>query len=161
MLRRFGNYILIITSIQNTQVIDVADYKISADSGAFDLKPLAMAINMIVKMPVTARSKNRRGIRIENGAVADADYTGPVLEEVLLKNEIISVVPKEGSFKGVPVIVAPVRDEDGEAVCALGIVDFTGIFDLATLMEHQSEIIKQVCGKDPCPLPGEAIDAKR
>jgi hypothetical protein len=28
-------------------------------------------------------------------------------------------------------------------------------------MEHQSAILKQVCGKDPCPLPGEAVGAKR
>jgi hypothetical protein len=41
------------------------------------------------------------------------------------------------------------------------VVDITGIFDLATLMEHQSAILKQVCGKDPCPLPSEAIGSKR
>jgi hypothetical protein len=41
------------------------------------------------------------------------------------------------------------------------VVDITGIFDLATLMEHQSAILKQVCGKDPCPLPGEQVGSKR
>ncbi|MBN1431966.1 MAG: DUF2111 domain-containing protein [Methanomicrobiaceae archaeon] len=136
-------------------------YIISADSKAADLKPVAMAINAIIKMPVTARSKNHKGIYIENGKVIDEDYSGPVLEEVLRINETINKIPKEGGFKGVPVIVAPIRNEEGEAVGALGIVDFTGVFDLATLMEHQSEIIKQVCGKDPCPLPGESIGAKR
>jgi hypothetical protein len=25
----------------------------------------------------------------------------------------------------------------------------------------QSAILKQVCGKDPCPLPSESIEAKR
>lgn len=136
-------------------------YIISADSKAADLKPVAMAINAMIKMPVTARSKNRKGIRIEDGKIVDEDYSGPVLEEVLRKNETISITPKNGEFKGVPVIVAPIRNEEGEAIGALGIVDFTGVFDLATLMEHQSAIIKQVCGKDPCPLPGEAIGAKR
>jgi len=28
-------------------------------------------------------------------------------------------------------------------------------------MEDQSAIIKQVCGKDPCPLPEEASDSRR
>lgn len=139
----------------------MGDYIISVDSEAADFKPLVMAINAMIKMPVTARSRNRRGIRIEDGKVIDEDYSGPVLEEVISRNETLSTTPKEGEFKGVPVIVAPVRDDKGDAIGALGIVDFTGVFDLATLMEHQSEIIKQVCGKDPCPLPGEAIDAKR
>lgn len=139
----------------------MGEYIISADSKAADFKPLATAINAMIKMPVTARSKNRKGIRVEEGKVVDEDYSGPVLEEVIQKNEMLKVTPKDGGFKGVPVIVAPIRNEAGDAIGALGIVDFTGVFDLATLMEHQSGIIKQVCGTDPCPLPGEAIDAKR
>jgi hypothetical protein len=55
----------------------------------------------------------------------------------------------------------PLQDSEGNAIGAIGVVDITGIFDLATLMEHQSAILKQVCGKDPCPLPSENIRAKR
>jgi len=54
-----------------------------------------------------------------------------------------------------------VRNGRGEAIGAIGVVDITGIFDLATLMEHQSAIVKQICGKDPCPLPSEQVSAKR
>lgn len=139
----------------------MGDYVISAESKSADFKPLAMAINAMIKMPVTARSKNCKGVCIEGGKVVDDDYSGPVLEDAIKKNETISVTPKEGRFKGVPVIVAPIKDENGESIGAIGIVDFTGVFDLATLMEHQSEIIKQVCGTDPCPLPGESIESKR
>ena len=142
-------------------VMPMKECSFSADTCASDFRPVAMAINAIVKMPVTARSKNKRGIRIEDGKVIDDDYSGPVLEEAMRKNEIISITPKEGSYKGIPVIVSPIRDENGDVMGALGIVDFTGVFDLATLMEHQSVIIKQVCGQDPCPLPGESINAKR
>ena len=74
---------------------------------------------------------------------------------------MISITPSSGAYKGVPVRVTPIRDQDGKAIGAIGIVDITGIFDLATLMENQSAIIKQVCGKDPCPLPSEQIDSKR
>ena len=69
--------------------------------------------------------------------------------------------PGSGPYRGVPVTVVPVRNSRGEAIGAIGVVDITGIFDLATLMEHQSAIMKQVCGKDPCPLPGEQIGSKR
>jgi hypothetical protein len=74
---------------------------------------------------------------------------------------MIKITPMSGAYKGVPVTVSPIRDSEGVAIGAIGVVDITGIFDLATLMEHQSAILKQVCGKDPCPLPSESIEAKR
>ena len=76
-------------------------------------------------------------------------------------NTVIKTTPEQGAYKGVPVTVAPIRDHEGHALGALGVVDVTGIFDLATLMEHQSAILKQVCGKDPCPLPEESSNSKR
>jgi len=54
-----------------------------------------------------------------------------------------------------------VRDGKGNAITAIGIVDVTGIFDLANFMEQSAEFRKQVCGSDPCPLPTESPAAKR
>jgi hypothetical protein len=137
-------------------------YCISADAQAEDLIPVCIAIHEIVgRLPVTARTRDALGVRIEEGVVMDRAYRGPVLDEVLASNEVMRVVPKTGPYQGVPVVVAPVRDEAGDAIAAIGLVDITGIFDLATLMKHQSMILKQVCGKDPCPLPSEQISAKR
>lgn len=137
-------------------------YTISADASADDLIPICMTIHEIVgRLPVTARARHVPGIRIEEGVVVDRDYSGPVLDEVLAVNRLIKDTPRSGPYKGVPVIVAPVRNAAGEAIAAIGLVDITGIFDLATLMEHQTMILKQVCGKDPCPLPTEQINAKR
>ncbi|MCU0632272.1 MAG: DUF2111 domain-containing protein [Methanolinea sp.] len=137
-------------------------YILSVDSGPEDLEPLGLALhNLLNRLPITARSLERPGIRIEDGRVVDKDYTGPVLERVLQENRILKVTPDMGVYKGVPVVVGPVRDSAGAVIAAIGIVDITGIFDLATLMEHQSEILRQVCGKDPCPLPGEQVVAKR
>ena len=137
-------------------------YVLSDQAVATDWIPVCMAIHeMVGKLPVTARSLEKRGVRIEDGVVVDDDYSGPVLEEVLKVGEIRKVTPSNGQYKGVPVIVAPLKDGDGKTIAAIGLVDITGIFDLATLMEHQSTIIKQVCGKDPCPLPTEQIRAKR
>ncbi len=135
---------------------------ISVSATADDLIPVCMAIHEIVgRLPITARSRDHPGVRIEEGVVVDKAYSGPILEEVLETNQVRKVTPKSGTYKGVPVIVAPVRSPEGTVIAAIGLVDITGIFDLATLMEHQTMILKQVCGKDPCPLPTEQINAKR
>jgi len=137
-------------------------YTLSSSSEAADLEPVILAIHELVhRLPVTAKSREKDGIRVEDGRVVDRQYTGPVLLEVLAKNQTIQTTPTSGAYKGVPVTVTPIRDGNGNAIGALGVVDITGIFDLATLMEHQSAILKQVCGKDPCPLPSELIDSKR
>ncbi|MDD1675966.1 MAG: DUF2111 domain-containing protein [Methanomicrobiales archaeon] len=135
---------------------------ITADATAEDLLPVAMCLHELLnRLPTTARSRNRPGVRIEDGRIVDRNYSGPVLEETLTTNRLTKKTPVSGPYKGVPVVVAPIRDDRGEAIGALGVVDITGIFDLATLMEHQSLILKQVCGKDPCPLPQELVSGKR
>ena len=137
-------------------------YTLSSNAEAEDLEPIVLAIHEVLhRLPVTAKSKDRSGIRVEDGRVIDRHYSGPVLEEAIRKNQLLKITPSSGAYKGVPVTVAPIRDGNGQAIGAIGVVDITGIFDLATLMEHQSAILKQVCGKDPCPLPSEQIDAKR
>jgi hypothetical protein len=137
-------------------------YLLSCNAGAADLEPVVLAVHELVhRLPVTAKSREKDGIRIEEGRVVDRHYNGPVLLEAIEKNTPIKTTPLSGAYKGVPVTVAPIRDRDGNAIGAIGVVDITGIFDLATLMEHQTAILQQVCGKDPCPLPEEQIGSKR
>ena len=137
-------------------------YTLSCSAEAADLEPVVLAVHELVhRLPVTAKSRDKDGIRVEEGRIIDRHYNGPVLLEVIAKNRTTQVTPKSGAYKGVPVTVTPIRDREGNAIGAIGIVDITGIFDLATLMEHQTAILKQVCGKDPCPLPEEQIDSKR
>ncbi len=137
-------------------------YVLSRSAEAADLEPVALAVHELLRrLPVTAKSAERDGIRVEDGRVIDRHYNGPVLIDAIRENRLIRVTPGSGAYKGVPVTVAPVRDEDGNAIAAIGVVDITGIFDLATLMDHQSAILQQVCGKDPCPLPSEKISSKR
>lgn len=137
-------------------------FVIHAGSTPEDLEPIGMALHdLLGRLPVTLRSRQLPGLRIEGGTIVDRSYTGPVLEQVLRENLLVKSTPVSGPYKGVPVVVTPMRDGDHKAIGAIGVVDITGIFDLATLMEHQSAILKQVCGKDPCPLPAEQIEAKR
>jgi hypothetical protein len=137
-------------------------YTLSCSADAGDLEPVVLAVHELIhRLPVTAKSRDKNGIRIEDGKVIDRNYNGPILIEAISTNQLIKIVPSSGAYKGVPVTVSPIRDNDGNAIGAIGIVDITGIFDLATLMENQSAIIKQVCGKDPCPLPSEQSDSRR
>jgi hypothetical protein len=137
-------------------------YSVSCSAEAGDLAPVVLAVHELIhRLPVTAKSREKEGIRVEDGRVVDRHYTGPVLIEAIEKNIPLQTTPSTGAYKGVPVTVSPIRDNEGNAIGAIGIVDITGIFDLATLMEHQSAILKQVCGKDPCPLPSEQSGSKR
>jgi hypothetical protein len=115
-------------------------FALSANSTSRDLLPIAMAVHELLnRLPVTMRSKNNRGIKIENGEVKSESYTGPVLETVLTENRTIKTKPESGDYKDIPVIVAPIRDSTGLPIAAIGIVDITGIFDLADLMKRQTE----------------------
>jgi hypothetical protein len=137
-------------------------YTFSASADATAFEPIVLAVHELLhRLPMTARSVEMLGLRVEDGRVIDRNYDGPILAEAIAKKQMIRTTPKSGAYKGVPVTVAPIRDDDGEVIGAIGIVDITGIFDLATLMENQSAILKQVCGKDPCPLPSEQINSKR
>jgi len=137
-------------------------YTLSCSAEAADFEPVVLAVHELIhRLPVTAKSRDKNGIRVEDGRVIDRHYSGPVLLEAITQNRLIQVTPASGAYKGVPVTVTPIRDREGNAIGAIGVVDITGIFDLATLMEHQTAILKQVCGKDPCPLPSEQINSKR
>ncbi|MEN6343576.1 MAG: DUF2111 domain-containing protein [Methanospirillum sp.] len=132
-------------------------YEISAAADARALRPIMMALHELLnRLPVTARSRDRHGLRIEGGLVVDDNYSGPVLEEVLAANEIRRVRPIAGVYRGTPVVVVPVRDSAGAVIVAIGVVDITGIFDLASLMEQQSDLVREVCGKGFCPANGSS-----
>jgi hypothetical protein len=87
----------------------MAELVISEKSGSSDLAPLALAVNQILGLPVTLRSTEGPGVRVEEGKVLDDGYSGPVLEEVMRSGKPIRTVPKSGVYKGVPVSVAPIR----------------------------------------------------
>jgi hypothetical protein len=95
-----------------------------ADMTPEELAPLALAIyNIVDQFPVTIRSKNKNGVRVETGRVIDNDFTGPVLEKVLATNEVIRAKPDSGAYKGIAVIASPIRNSKGECVAAIGVID--------------------------------------
>lgn len=120
------------------------DIHISVDSTASDLETIVTAIHELTGLPTTARSLNNKGIRMERGKVQDADYTGPVLEEVLNTNRTTRSIPNEGIYKGTPVVVSPIRNKDGEVICTIGVVDIVGAIDISCTFSEYPGIIAEV-----------------
>jgi hypothetical protein len=124
--------------------IDYSKIQISADSGAEEIAPFAMAVHELLGLPVTMRSLNKRGVRIEKGKILDNNYTGPILELVLKENKTIRAIPTSGKYAGVPVVVAPIRNREGYGIAALGVVDVVGTVDLGLVFGDYPEVVKQV-----------------
>ena len=118
--------------------------KICENSTSEELKPIAEAVHSLLGIPTTIRSKERHGIRMEKGQILDDDYTGPVLEEVLEKNEIIRKVPTTGVYKGKAVVVVPIRSNDGEILGVLGLVDLVAALDILSVFREYPDIVDKV-----------------
>ncbi|MCX9081944.1 MAG: DUF2111 domain-containing protein [Candidatus Methanoperedens sp.] len=122
----------------------MSELRISENSSSEEILPFAKMVHELFSLPVTMRSKNKKGIRLEKGTVVDTDYTGPVLEEALQKNCVIHTIPTTGIYKGIPVVVTPVHDRDGHPIAALGIVDVVCTIDLASVFGNYPQIVRQV-----------------
>jgi len=108
-----------------------------------EIVPVAMAIHELVnRLPITMRSQKYGGVRIEEGEVLETNYTGPILEKVLEDGEISNETPQKGPYKGTPVIVVPLI-ENNEVIAAVGVIDTTkGIYSDIMEMTRRPEQIK-------------------
>ncbi len=119
---------------------------ISEDARSEDLAPIALAINEIVRLPITMRSLEHPGVRVEKGKVLDSSYSGPILEDVLKTGRPIRTIPERGAYKGIPVSVAPIA-ADGKTVAAVGVVDVAGTIDLPEVFGAYINVVRQVSDK--------------
>jgi len=117
--------------------------QINSSSDSKEIAPMALAIHQLVnKLPVTMRSKNSNGVRVEEGKIIDYDYTGPILEKTLNKGIKIHEIPETGPYNGIPIVAVPLIDKD-EVICAIGVVDITkGIFSDLMQIARRPENIK-------------------
>lgn len=118
--------------------------QITADSDADEIVPFAMAIHELLGLPVTMRTLNYKGVRIEKRKILDNNYSGPILEQVLKENKVIRSIPTSGKYAGIPVIVAPIRNKEGYGIAAIGVVDVVGTVDLGYIFGDYPEVVKQV-----------------
>lgn len=117
---------------------------ISEDSNAEELAPIAKAVNDLLLIPVTMRSKNKKGISVEKGEVIDFEYTGPILERVLDEKRVIRTTPLTGRYARIPVVVAPIRNMEGDVIAALGVVDVVGTVDLGALFTDYPSVLQKI-----------------
>ncbi len=122
----------------------MSELRLSDNSSSEEILPVARMVHELLSLPVTMRSKNKKGVRLEQGKVMDMDYTGPVLEEALKNNSVIHTIPDKGAYKGIPVVVAPIHDKDGNPVAAVGIVDVVCSIDIASVFGNYPQIVRQV-----------------
>jgi hypothetical protein len=139
---RKGSIYLILQS----NIISMARLVISEDARSKDLAPLALSINEIVRLPVTLRSANFPGVRVEKGKILDMVYSGPILEEVIRTGKPIRTIPERGAYKGVPVSVAPII-ADGKTIAAMGVVDVVGTIELPEVFGAYEDVVRQVLEK--------------
>ncbi len=117
---------------------------ITRSSTGKEIEEIALAIHKLVnELPLTMRTQESRGVRIEEGQVIDYDYSGPLLEKVLQTGETCSEAPDSGPYAGIPVVVVPLK-ENNEVICAIGIVDITrGLFSDMVEISRRPEPINE------------------
>lgn len=118
--------------------------QISADGSAEDISHFAMAVHELLGLPITMRTLNKKGVRIEKGKILDNNYSGPVLEDVLKDNKMMRTIPTSGKYAGIPVVVVPIRNKEGYGIAAIGVVDLVGTVDLGFIFSDYPEVVKQV-----------------
>ena len=120
--------------------------KITSSSTGKEIEGMALAIHELVnQLPLTMRTKESAGVRIEEGKVIDYEYTGPVLEKVLSTGKTVRETPDKGPYAATPVVVVPII-ENGEVICVVGIVDITkGLFsDMVEISRRPEPLDKEV-----------------
>ena len=122
---------MLATEVSVVWVKILAKLEMSKNSTGEELEPIAMALYGIIGLPITMRSKNHNGVRIEGSKVVDHNYTGEYLEESLKTGKVIHGFARSGPYKGMPVIVSPIKNKDGKTIAVIGAVNLSGFIDLA------------------------------
>ncbi|AXV40913.1 DUF2111 domain-containing protein [Methanobacterium sp. BAmetb5] len=115
---------------------------INTSSTGEEIASMALAIHQLVNgLPITMRTLENPGVRIEDSKIVDSEYTGPVLEEVLKEGKVVREIPETGAYQGIPVVVVPVIEE-GQVIAAIGVVDITkGIYsDIMEITKRPEEL---------------------
>ena len=117
--------------------------QITSSSNSKEITPMALAIHQLVnELPITMRSKNFNGVRVEEGEIIDYDYTGPILEKALENGKLVHETPETGDYKGIPVVVVPIIERN-QVIGAVGVVDLTrGIFSDVMQIARRPDLVK-------------------
>jgi len=110
-----------------------------------NLAPIAMPLHNITGgMPIVIKSKNNRGVLVENGAVNDIDFKSDVLDSVFIGERAKSVRVNNGKYAGALMFISAITDRGDEPIAAIGIIDLSGILNLKEFMDTTAHIDEQI-----------------
>ena len=116
--------------------------QITSFSTGNEITPVALAIHELVnRLPTTMRTKNSTGVRIEDGEILNMITLVQYWKKYFGRKNIRET-PENGPYKGIPVLVVPLIEND-EVIAAIGVVDTTqGIYSDIMQITKRPEKIK-------------------
>jgi hypothetical protein len=115
------------------------------------LTTLAMSVhNVIGKMPVAVKARDRPGVLVADGSVKQECYESDALDSVFAGKPVKTTVA-DGDYSGIPMYVSAIFDNGGHAVAAIGVIDTAGILSLQEFAEISDRLTCQ-SGKKRRPV---------
>ncbi len=115
------------------------------------LATLAISVHNIVgKMPVIVKARNRPGVLVAGGSVKQGRYASDTLDSVF-EGEPVKKTVADGDYNGIPMYVSAICDTGGRAVAAIGVIDTAGVLSLQEFAEI-SDLLACQSGKKPRPV---------
>jgi hypothetical protein len=116
--------------------------EISNDTPANVLRHLARSIHQATGgMPIALKSRNKPGVLIDHDGSIDTGYESKELDSVFSDNDVRRTRVANGKYAGMPMIISPILDTDGNTVAVIGVIDAMGSLSLQEFAEI-SELIK-------------------
>jgi hypothetical protein len=107
------------------------------------LTALAMSVhNVIGKMPVAIKARDRPGVLVANGDVKHERYDSDALDSVFAGDPVKKTVA-DGDYSGIPMYVSAICDTSGHAVAAIGVIDTAGVLSLQEFAEISARLACQ------------------
>ena len=114
------------------------------------LGPIALTIHRIIgRMPVAVKCRGQPGVLVNDGAIVDGRCEGHALERALASPGLTKVRLADGTHPGKEMYVSPVARQDGEASCAIGVIDTSGTLALKEFAEAYTMLWSQFGGHPP------------
>lgn len=115
------------------------------------LGPIALTIHRIIgRMPVAVKCRGQPGVLVNDDAIVDGRYEGHALERALASPGLTKVRLADGAHPGKEMYVSPINSRgDGEASCAIGVIDTSGTLALKEFAEAYTTLWSQVGGHSP------------
>ncbi len=114
------------------------------------LGPIALTLHRIIgRMPVAVKCRGQPGVLVDDDAIVDGRCEGRALERALASPGLTKVRLAGGMYPGREMYVSAIARQDGEASCAIGVIDTSGALALKEFAEAYTTLWGQVGGHPP------------